>query len=467
MAAAVAAAAGPIDLRAQGTFPIRLGASVLETGSQASHWTAVRYNHKPETKQHRQSEARIQPGNDLGQLQLTLEEDDGEYVYSGSREDAEDTYILLQHESGKSVDLVLERLDGRHEFNLTSTPSETNATELMEKYPHLTANDEEHDDNGDDLFGDDDADAPADELNPFDWRHFLKAELEKPETTNANLDATRDNDARVPTPSSRAVNKPTTTAAAKRAEPKTTAAKKRKAPAVTRKAPNPKRVKAGYELPPTTSAPKSPAPSSSKKTAAPARKIPDIRVESEDEDDEDNDADADDDDDGELILEDDSVAQKPRSMGLALSGALGNGHGGPISLQSAANSPAGRMAYDTAPTTSASIEEYTFDLGGSDDEIVVEDDDDGGLLEVEYPGADEQEQEGEDEAEADADVEDLELPSPARSRPPPLPTEPSASLSAAAADEDDDFANQLAEAMMEDFEEEVPAAVESEESEEE
>jgi hypothetical protein len=366
--------------------------------------------------------------------------------------------------------LVLERLDGRHEFNLTSTPSETDAAKLMERYPQLTANDSEHDDNGNDLFGDDDAEAPADEDNPFDWRHFLKAELEKPETTNAHLDATRDNEARVPAPSSRAVNPPTTTAAAKRAEPKVAAAKKRKAPATTKKAPNPKRVKAGYEPPPTTSAPKSPAPSSVKKSAAPARQIPDIRVESEDEDDEENDADADD-DDGELILEGDTAAEKPRSsMGLALSGTFSNGNRGPISLHSAANSPAGHMAHDTAPTTSNSIEEYTFDLGGSDDDegAVNNDDDDGGLLEVEYPGADEQEPEAEDEGEADADVEDLELPSPARSRPPPQPTEPSASVSAAAvADEDDDFANQLAEAMMEDDEDEVPAAVESEESEEE
>jgi hypothetical protein len=467
MAAAVAAAAGPIDLRVQSSFPIRLGASVLETGSETSHWTTVRYNHKPESEQHRQHEARIQPGNDHGQFQLTFEEDDGEYVYSGSREDAEDTYILLQHESGKSVELVLERLDGRHEFNLTSTPLETNAAKLVGMYPQLTGHDEEHDDNGNDPFGDDDADAPADEDNPFDWRHFLKAELEKPETTNAHLDASRDNENRIPTPSSRAVNKPSAAAAAKRSEPKVTAAKKRKAPAVTKKAPNPKRVKAGYEPPPTTSVPKSAAPSNSKKTAAPARQIPDIRIESEDEDDEDNDADADD-DDGELILEGDTPAEKPRSsMGLALSGSFGNGNGGPISLHSAANSPAGHMENDTAPTVSASIEEYTFDLGGSDDEAVIDDDDDGGLLEVEYPGADEQEQEVEEEAEADADVEDLELPSPARNRPPLLPTEPSVSLSAAAADDDDDFANQLAEAMMEDDDEEVPAAVESEESEEE
>ncbi|KAF1825552.1 uncharacterized protein K489DRAFT_378093 [Dissoconium aciculare CBS 342.82] len=471
MAAAVAAAADPIDLRLQGSFPIRLGASVLETGSVPSHWRTVRFNHKPEAKQHTRS--RIQSSNEAGQCQLTLEEDDAEYTYLGSRGDSEDTYILLQSGSGKSRELILERLDGRHDFNLTRTPSEHNARKLAELYPQLTANDDEDDDAGNDLFGDDDADAPADEENPFDWRHFLKLELDKPETANSNADATRDHDVRAPAAANRITNRSTTAAAPRRAEPKVAATKKRKAaPAAANKASNPKRVKAGYEPPTTTSTPKSVVPPSSKKAAAPARKIPDIRVESEDEIDDDNDADADD-DDGELILEGDTTSEKPRSsMGLALSGTFGNGGGGPISLQSAANSPAGRVAPDNAAATNATIEEYTFEFGGSDEEI--DDNDDGGLLEVEYPEADQEQEEVLDEAEADADVEDLALPSPARSRPPPLPTEPSISAAAAAADDDDDFANQLAEAMMEDDDDEdVPgpsapdAALESEESEEE
>lgn len=403
--AAAAVAPGALDFRTQGSFPIRLGSSITEPAEKARRWNAIRYNHRPALRRRGDDlHARIQAGAKTGETRLLLEQGDEEYEYTGRQEDEdEETYVLLSRGEGKDLEMVLERLQWRFGFNLTSAPDEANESVLAERYPQLE--DEGTNESGasedDDLFGTDGPDAPPDEDNPFDWRHFLKAELEraseaveppKPSTPAASAAAaTR-------TPASRP-------GAKKAAEAKTSAAKKRKT--TTAKEAPAKRVKAAADPEPAAPSPSS-ASNSRARNAATTRDVPTVRVDRRA-----STRQASIDDSGELILEGETpVTEKPRgAMALALSGSLG---AGPISLQSAAGSPASRVIEDDALATTPP--EYTFDF-----EDNAEDEDDAGPGELEIVGDDEEEEDhapppmGHDD---DEDVEDLELPSPAQAHRP-------------------------------------------------
>lgn len=456
--AAAAVAPGALDFRTQGSFPIRLGSSITEPAGKAAQWNAIRYNHRPTPRRRGEKlRARIKEGAKAGETRLSLDQGDEEYRYTGRLEDdEEETYVLLSRGEGKDLEMVLERLQSRFGFNITSTPDEPSAKVLAERYPQLE--DEKMNDSGasddDDLFGTDGPDAPPDEDNPFDWRHFLKAELEraaeaaeppKPSTPAVPAAAARS------TPASRP-------AAKKAAESKASAAKKRKTP--TTKDTPAKRTKAAADPPePAAPAPLSTSTSSARgrNTAATTRDVPTVRVDRRASTRQSTLEDL-----GELILEGDTpVTEKPRSaMALALANQLGTG---PISLQSAAGSPAGRVVEDEAMATSP--QEYTFDFDDNG-----EDDDDAGPGELEIVGDEEEEEE--DEAplhgghDEDEDVEDLELPSPAQAhRPkfaaaaPPVPAQTEG--------EDDDFEKNLMAAFDDDEPEAVAAGARAEQDESE
>lgn len=430
MAAAAAALPTTIDFKSQATFPIRLGASISRS-SDTARFAGIRYNHKPRLSP--SCRATIKRGDDAGESRLLLDNDDGQYEYSGSYGAERESYVLVCRGQGKDKEMVLERLDSSHSYNLTRTPSESSAAKLAGRYPLLPIDDE----NEDDLFGSDDIEAPADDSNPFDYRHFLKAELERPESTNANIDATRSS-AGTPlvraqgsdTPASKPVN---------RAESKSKVvnSKKRKATATPKD--NPKRVKAGHEPPAASTS------ASSTKTVRQKPDVPKINLDrkaslrrpSLDS--------------GELILENETpISEKPpkhpSSMALALSGHLG---GGPISLRSAANSPGSHVA-SPAPERPADTEgEYVFEF----DEDEPEPAEDHELAEADADA---------DREQDDEDVDALELPSPAQASRPSVdpPTNPGGG-----GDDDDDLDKQLALAMME--EDDGGNNQESEESEEE
>lgn len=431
---AAATAPSVIDFKSQATFPIRLGTSISKPSTPA-RFTSVRYNHKPKLKTSDRVKATIKEGDDAGESKLLLQDDGGEYKYAGRHVQDEESYVLVVRGQGKDRVMVLERMGSSHGFNLTSTPSQSDANVLAEKYPHLP-----QDDGGEqDLFGDGDDDMPPDDSNPFDYRHFLKAELEKQETAKeaaetarsaAGTPLVRHQAAASSTPMSRPAN-PT-----KKAETKAQPAKKRKAPAAEK--PNPKRVKAGQEPPahPETAKPKTrpEIPKINLDRKASLRR-PSL------------------DDSGELILENETpISEKPPKQGamaLALSGQLG---AGPISLRSAASSPGSHVASPMPQRPEGMDEEYVFEFDDSPEPTKPEDHD--------APEDDADADADADEDEDDADVEDLELPSPAQAHRPSV----SAAVANAGGDDDDDLDKQLALAMME---EDDGGNQESEESEEE
>ncbi|KAK4627374.1 hypothetical protein CLAFUR0_04689 [Fulvia fulva] len=418
-------AAAVIDIKAQATFPIRLGASILKP-SKPSSFTSVRYNHKPRLEQANSITAKISKGDDEGESELSLKNGDGEYQYKGRHTQDENTYVLVLRGQGKDKEMLLERMNGGHNFNLVSTPAEGDAGKLAEKYPPLPLEDEEGD-----LFGEDDEDTPPDDSNPFDYRHFLKAELEKSEATNVNIDAVR-SPAITPLPRAQPVASTSANRGVKKAVKKPEPLKKRKTNAAEKA--NPKRVKAGQEPPAPATAAK-PKPKAEVPNIHMDRKAS-VRRESVAED------------DGLLVIEDETpTTEKPSkhgAMALALSGQLGSG---PISLRSAANSPGGSHASSPMPARPEANEEK--------EQYVFEFDDDAGSEPADDEGADA------DEEDDDADVdEDIELPSPTQPHRPSI----SAAVVTGGGDDDDDLEAQLAAGLMEDDD---GGAQESEESEEE
>lgn len=416
MAAATLASAN-FDLRSKDTYPIRLGASILKP-KEAKKLTSVRYNHVPVLNASSDARTSIKPSKDGSQEQLLIKDGSDEYKYAGKDLSASNRYVLLCKESGNSREFVLEKLEGSHEFNLVKTPTDSDADKLAAKFPQLSF----QDDNDDALFGDEEGvEEPVDPKNPWDYRNYLQASISRPKEPQARP---RESGASTPQAQSRPASSTPVSRPVKRSEGPLVAQKKRKV-ADTSKT-NPKRVKAGTEPPP--SAPK---PAQSK----PKAELPEFQVEHKrvaqrkaplDNSD-------------ELVLElATPVNEKPpkhaSAMALALSGQLGHG---PISLHSAASSPASRIASPNPQRPEGMEEGEEFDLGGSSSPEAT----------FKSPPK----QRGGDyfgEEDADADVEDFELPSPAQthhSRRKSIGAAP-----AAAGDDDDDLEAQMMAALDED-----------------
>ncbi|KAI7456665.1 hypothetical protein KC364_g11332 [Hortaea werneckii] len=413
--AATTASTQPLDLSKPASFPIRLGNSLTQSPEAVDPYA------------------------------VKLDIQDGQWSYDGRpAQDVGDNYVLILRGEGSKKEAVLERIHAGYEFNLTSTPNEADSEALRKQYPHLEDAGQATD--GDELFGDESNDEePLDPSNPFDYRHHLNTAM-----------ADHHNKQHEPPPSS----KPTPRAQPTRPASSTPLArpthkrqasnhlfaqqpKKRKPP--TSDAPTPSQTKGSTaktstKKPKPDAHPSTTSPSTSsrniKQPPSTTRKPPEIRLdrqassahqqplsssphhhEAEDEDS------ASDEAGGELILENDEASHSRRhphhtqhqgataskgkarnagAMSLALSGQLGAGEqgagggGGPISLRSAASSPASRIDSPGGLQTSAGKRQ----LGGW-----------GGRTGEGrgHGGGGEDEEEGGD----DADVEDLELPSPA------------------------------------------------------
>ena len=376
-----------IDIGTSSSFPIRLGASILRP-TESKTYSSVRYNHKPQTKGVEQSS--LTSSKD-GAPQLSLQHGNEAYSYEGRTVDDSDRYVLLSKGSGKDKELVLEKLGSSHDFNLTSTPSETDADKLAEKFKRLQPDDAD----GDGLFGDDEEDdEPVDANNPFDFRNHLRPKTAEQRPSGAD---TPQSAAATPRPAQRAATSTPLAQPKKAAATSTAAQKKRKAQEPLK--PNPKRVKAGTEPPPPPVSNSRPKP----------KDVPSVRI--------DRKASVrrpSFDDSGELILENETPVNEkppraPGAMALALSGQLGQG---PISLRSAASSPASRNASPMPPRPEGIESPAQFDLGESSPETSAK------KPRAQSPGDyfSNAEEEQDDEEDADADVEDLELPSPRQRR---------------------------------------------------
>jgi hypothetical protein len=448
--AAAAVTAPAVDLKAPGSFNVRLGASILKD-NEGKRYRNVRYNYKPRSAQGATTTSKLLPGNQANASTLLVKDEDKEWKYTGRHTEGEDMYVLvLSGEGNKEV--TLEKLESSHAVNLTQAPDDDDEESLAKKHPYLTDNDSDHDDDG--IFGDEGEaeDAPPDASNPFDFRHFLKSVEEASKREEASSQPSRST---VGTPIPRAaistpISRPTKSTT--KSTPAAAAVKKRKTPSAAATRPNPKRVRAG-EDPPSTKKPPTSNPTTSKPSTstvpevridrkATIHEIPTSSVERPSSQPEEQDFS----DDGELILENsaDTPTTNKHTSHLSALGGLSARGGGPISLRSAASSPGINSPQINATVSQGKPESEEFDFGGGSSPAAEQ-------YEFEFVDDD-----GDDE---DGDVEDLQLQSPPE--PPRQPAVPSrsrrGSLAGPLGDDDDDMEAQLALAMAAEEDDEEPA----------
>lgn len=421
------------SLQSESEHPVRLGTSITKP-VESRRFLSARYNYKPRPRNTDKVSYALRPSEGQ-QWELKLAQGDRDYVYQGEDVDSRDQYVLLAKDNGGDVEILIEKVDACRDFNLISAPDEPSAASLASRYPHLpTEGAARHRSSSDeDLSGEDDRQAE----NVFDYRNYLSGGI-----VNANDTV----DVKAPpngasTPHIQQPSASTTphSRPSKHADGPLIAQRKRKATESAKQ--NPKRVKAGTE------------PSEGELISASKRKnIPKVRmdrkaslqiapIEGSDE----------------LVLDTDTPAQeKPKgSLALALSGALGHG---PISLHSAASSPASQIA-SPMPRRPEHMDEQTFEI------------DDGDLLES--PERPIRPSDGKADAYKDrnTDVEELELPSPVQGRQRLEVDAVQLEHADQFEDEGDDLDQQLALAMAEEDEVELPkpppAAAESDEESEE
>ncbi|KAK5170802.1 hypothetical protein LTR04_003391 [Oleoguttula sp. CCFEE 6159] len=405
-----AATTRSFDIHKQGIHNVRIGDSILNP-SVSSRLTSVRYNHKPTTTTS-DPVTTITPST--GGETLTLKDGDDVYVFTGDREDDTVHTVLLYDPD--TQELVLERLDATHNFNLTSAPWEKDASKLAGQYPQLrnAGQDSKIPDAEDEgLFGDDQDEATDDASsdnegsvpdpdNPFDYRHFLNNQA----WAKASPDALTPAVSCVPT----AQNTPAMPAR----RPQTASVQSHTpTPALP---PRPK-AKNQNRRQPAVRAPTSAAPTIRLDRRASTRPTDDIIMPTAVASDSEADADGEDDDDaGGLTLEFDTSRQRKKSLGLGL-GAVS----GPISLRSAANSqspnPSPGLRNQVGAALSARLParkawgEGEVEVGFGDSPL----DDQDGLDEADEGEEEDEEEDADADADADADddVEMLALPSPA------------------------------------------------------
>ncbi|GAB7331464.1 hypothetical protein MBLNU13_g02873t1 [Cladosporium sp. NU13] len=447
--AAAAMTAPAVDLKAPGSFNVRLGASILKD-NEGKRYRNVRYNYKPRSAQGATTTSKLLPGNQANASTLLLKDENKEWKYTGRHTEGEDMYVLvLSGEGNKEV--TLEKLESSHAVNLTQAPDDDDEESLAKKHPYLTDNESERDDDG--MFGDEDdaEDTPPDASNPFDFRHFLKSVEEASKREEATPQPNRST---VGTPIPRAaistpISRPTKSTT--KSTPAAAAVKKRKTPSASATRPNPKRVRAG-EDPPTTKQPPTSNPIASKPSTS---TVPEVRIErkatiptSSVEQHSSQPEEPDFSDDGELILENaETPTTNKHTAHLSALGGLSARGGGPISLRSAASSPGINSPQINATASQSKPESEEFEFGGEGSSPAAE------QYEFEFVDDD-----GDDE---DGDVEDLQLQSPPAPEPPRQSAVPSrsrrGSLAGPVGDDDDDMEAQLALAMAAEEDDEEPA----------
>lgn len=484
--AAATASTQPFDLSKPASFPIRLGSSLTKAPDAVDPYVNLRYNHKPQSLS-QDASAHIKSVKSSQNKAVKLDIQDGQWSYGGRPvQDVGDNYVLILRGEGSKKEAVLERIHSGYEFNLTNTPDEADSEALRKQYPHLEDAEQATDGDGlfgDEA----DDEEPLDPSNPFDYRHHLNTALadhhnKQPEPPSSSKPTPRSQPVRPAssTPLARPTHKRQASSNLFTQQPK-----KRKPPTSDAPTPSQTNAKPSTKKPNPDAHQSTTSPSSSSRAKQPhsnTRKPPEIRLDRqassvhqhptssssphhhEAEDFASASASASE-SGGELILENDDddnnqtshhsrrhdhyddhhqQQKKPGpssgrqtknagAMSLALSGQLGGveqgggggagGGGGPISLRSAASSPASRMDSPAAGTFASSgrgrMGHHFQSRGAEGTEIDLGGDGDGdGEAEGEgepggWCGYGRGQGERGDEQEDDADVEDLELPSPA------------------------------------------------------
>ncbi|KAL4741584.1 RNA polymerase II transcription elongation factor-domain-containing protein [Aspergillus similis] len=187
MAASTLSAGGMIDPSKHAEYPVILGERLARrTDTTYSQLINIRYNYKPKaaTPQQRSVITNSPHSRDHFNLTITDQAPNSDqnvltYSYQGSVDpaqsasDSQDHELVLVFDAAKKA-FVLEPVATQLNFNLRSAPAKTQK-QLIQQYPQLKTLQEDHtsgDDRAPDQASGND-DGPADDDNPYDYRHFL------------------------------------------------------------------------------------------------------------------------------------------------------------------------------------------------------------------------------------------------------------------------------------------------------
>ncbi|KAI1352611.1 RNA polymerase II transcription elongation factor-domain-containing protein [Xylaria sp. FL0043] len=133
-------ATGIIDPTKVGKYRVVLSDALLGKDPKEVY-TGIRYNHKPSlsssTAPH---QARIKPAGSTDSsaaYDLSFQDDGGRYAYQGSRGHEDNQFVLI-FDPEREV-FVLHRVDSMFNMNLVRTPTNNDADDLRQEYPHLEA----------------------------------------------------------------------------------------------------------------------------------------------------------------------------------------------------------------------------------------------------------------------------------------------------------------------------------------
>ncbi|KAI0423884.1 RNA polymerase II transcription elongation factor-domain-containing protein [Xylaria sp. FL1042] len=131
-------ATGIIDPTKVGKYRVVLSDALLGKDPKELY-TGIRYNHKPSlsssTAPH---QARIKPTGSTDSstaYDLSFQHDGGRYAYQGSRGHEDNQFVLI-FDPEREV-FVLHRVDSMFNMNLVRTPTNNDAEDLRQEYPHL------------------------------------------------------------------------------------------------------------------------------------------------------------------------------------------------------------------------------------------------------------------------------------------------------------------------------------------
>ncbi|RAH67770.1 uncharacterized protein BO66DRAFT_139015 [Aspergillus aculeatinus CBS 121060] len=188
MAAPALSTSGLIDPTKQAEYPIVLGDRLAGKGASGSQLVNIQYNYKTKSATARSKISRSRQSRDRYNLTITDKAPNAEqnvltYTYQGSVDPAQaalesrEHNLVLVFDANRKV-FVLEPVTTQLNFNLRSAPAKSHK-QVLEQYEQLRTLQEEDHGSGDDRASDNASgndDGPADDNNPFDFRHFLPKE---------------------------------------------------------------------------------------------------------------------------------------------------------------------------------------------------------------------------------------------------------------------------------------------------
>lgn len=166
-----------IDPTKQAEYPVVLGERLARTDS--SRLINVNYNYKTKsaTPQQRSTITRSSRSRDLYDLSVTDKAPSADhtltYSYKGSEEPESEHGLVLVFDPERKT-FVLEPISTKLNFNLRSAPGKTEK-QVLEQYEQLRIVQSEDHTSSDDRnnISTSEDEGPADESNPYDFRHFL------------------------------------------------------------------------------------------------------------------------------------------------------------------------------------------------------------------------------------------------------------------------------------------------------